>query len=404
MRQELLQEAVSRFHTPLYVYDLDQLYTGVQTIREVLNDKADLCYAMKANTFLTRQMSALADRVEVCSMGEFRICKELEIPPEKILISGVLKKKNELSEILDVYQGDGCYTVESEQQYRYLGEWSSCHKTSIHIFIRLSSGNQFGVDKQSVLRMIRGKKQYPYLVIQGIHYFSGTQKHIKQCVKELQMLDDFLVDLEKRTKIIIPELECGPGLSVSYFKGQEDTRICDLKNIIATAQQMKWGGKLVLEMGRALAADCGCYLTRVEECKCENQKNYAITDGGMHQMHYDGQIRGMYQPNIRLLPEREDTEESWTVCGSLCTVNDVLVQDLKGKALQTGDILVFEKTGAYSAMEGMALFLSHELPAVVTYRETRGWEKVRREQETYGYNMERKVKNGRVIRNIKWNG
>lgn len=29
-----------------------------------------------------------------------------------------------------------------------------------------------------------------------------------------------------------------------------------------------------------------------------------------------------------------------------------------------GDYLVFENTGAYSVMEGMALFLSHELPAV----------------------------------------
>ncbi|MBP5164823.1 MAG: diaminopimelate decarboxylase, partial [Lachnospiraceae bacterium] len=32
--------------------------------------------------------------------------------------------------------------------------------------------------------------------------------------------------------------------------------------------------------------------------------------------------------------------------------------------IRIGDRLIFQKTGAYSADEGMALFLSHELPAV----------------------------------------
>lgn len=403
MRQEMLQEAVSRFQTPLYVYDLDRLYAVVSKIRQVMGEKTGLCYAMKANPFLTRQMAARADRVEVCSMGEFRICKELEIPPEKLLISGVLKKKTELFEILEYYQENCFYTVESEQQFHYLGEWSIQAKRPIRIFLRFSSGNQFGVDKQSLLRMIRGKKQYPYLVIQGLHYFSGTQKQIKKSVQELQMLDQILQEIAERTKIEIPELEYGPGLSVSYFEEQKDTRIYDLKTIIETVQHMNWKGKLVLEMGRAIAADCGSYLTRVEELKYGKQRNYAITDGGIHQLHYDGQIRGMYQPLIQFLPEREGAEDVWTVCGSLCTVNDILVQNLKIKDLHRGDVLVFGKTGAYSAMEGMALFLSHEFPAVITYQEKRGWEQVRQMQQTYEYNMERKMKDGRIIRNIEWN-
>ena len=403
MRQEMLQEAVSRFQTPLYVYDLDRLYAVVSKIRQVMGEKTGLCYAMKANPFLTRQMAAKADRVEVCSMGEFRICKELGISPEKLLISGVLKKKTELFEILEYYQENCFYTVESEQQFRYLGEWSTQAKRPIRIFLRFSSENQFGVDKQSILRMIRGKKQYPYLVIQGLHYFSGTQKHIKKSVQELQMLDQILLEIAERTKIEIPELEYGPGLPVSYFEGQKDTRICDLKTIIETVQHMNWKGKLVLEMGRAIAADCGSYLTRVEELKYGEQRNYAITDGGIHQLHYDGQIRGMYQPPIQFLPEREGAEDVWTVCGSLCTVNDILVQNLKIKDLHMGDVLVFGKTGAYSAMEGMALFLSHEFPAVVTYQKERGWEQVRQMQQTYEYNMERKMKDGRIIRNIEWN-
>ena len=38
-------------------------------------------------------MAAMTDRIEVCSMGEFRICQEAQIPVQKLVISGVLKKK-----------------------------------------------------------------------------------------------------------------------------------------------------------------------------------------------------------------------------------------------------------------------------------------------------------------------
>ena len=38
-------------------------------------------------------------------------------------------------------------------------------------------------------------------------------------------------------------------------------------------------------------------------------------------------------------------------------------------------------------MEGMALFLSHELPGVVLYDEENGWKVARERQETFELNM-----------------
>lgn len=68
-------------------------------------------------------------------------------------------------------------------------------------------------------------------------------------------------------------------------------------------------------------------------------------------------------------------------------MNDVLCNEITLKGLEKGAILVFERTGAYSAMEGMALFLSHELPGVVLYSEEEGWIQARVQQETYKLNM-----------------
>ena len=162
---------------------------------------------------------------------------------------------------------------------------------------------------------------------------------------------------------------------------------------------MQWKGHVTVELGRALAALCGYYLTKVEDTKTSDGIHYCIVDGGCHQLNYDGQIKGMYEPYVKVLPkevsvkdaevsENKNTEEkTWKVCGSLCTLNDVLCNEITLEGLEKGAILVFERTGAYSAMEGMALFLSHELPGVVLYSEEEGWIQARVQQETYELNM-----------------
>ena len=62
--------------------------------------------------------------------------------------------------------------------------------------------------------------------------------------------------------------------------------------------------------------------------------------------------------------EKTQKKEEWTICGSLCTANDILVKQYPLSEVKIGDVLLFERTGAYSMSEGMALFLSRELPAV----------------------------------------
>lgn len=100
MREELLQEAFRKYGTPLYVFDLDLLKEQTDRIRAGFGTDISLCYAMKANPFLTGYMAQWADRIEVCSMGEFRICRRLQVPSEKLFISGVMKKRDDIREIL----------------------------------------------------------------------------------------------------------------------------------------------------------------------------------------------------------------------------------------------------------------------------------------------------------------
>lgn len=391
MTPEMLKKTAEQFQTPAYLFDLDVLAEHVTQMKERLYGKAHLCFAIKANPFLTKRMSKMVDRLEVCSMGEYHICKELEIPPEKILISGVMKKECELMEILDNYQERSFYTAESLNQYQLLEKWSLQHQKIISVYLRLTSGNQFGMDLETIQTIIRKRKSAPYMNILGIHFFSGTQKKsMDKIEKELKMLNEICLDLRTQENFVVEELEYGPGLAAYYFDGQEDKSSLNVDELAEILARLKPTAKITLEMGRALSSVCGYYMTRIMDVKENDGKRYCIVDGGNHQINYDGQIRGMYRPNIQIFPEKEEsTELEWTICGALCTVNDILVQKLPVANLEVGDLLCFERTGAYSMTEGMSLFLSHNLPQIVMYCEKEGWKQVRTGIATYQWNMER---------------
>ncbi|MCM1308825.1 MAG: hypothetical protein NC223_09540, partial [Butyrivibrio sp.] len=147
--------------------------------------------------------------------------------------------------------------------------------------------------------------------------------------------------------------------------------------------------KINVELGRFTAAECGCYATSVVDVKTTRGHNYCIADGGIHQLSYYGQLMGMKKPHMRLVQDGAGSageEMSWCVFGSLCTVNDVLLKDVKLPRLREGDCFIFENCGAYSVTEGMSLFLSRELPQIVFYSKEKGFKSVRGLTPTYGIN------------------
>ena len=195
MDRQSLERGIIRYGTPSYFFDMDLLTENFQAFREILGARAGLCFAMKANPFLAEQMAEMADRLEVCSPGEFKICRELQITPEKLFLSGVLKKKEEVYEMLEYTKGQSAFTVESPQQFQYLVDWCEESRQTVPVYLRLTSGNQFGMDWQTLLSIVELRKGCPYVQIKGIHFFSGTQKKGTAKIRE-EIL--FLRNAEKR--------------------------------------------------------------------------------------------------------------------------------------------------------------------------------------------------------------
>lgn len=382
MDVNFVNKITEEFGTPTYVYDIRELKRRVRHIRNKLPNRLKICYAVKANTFLIKELENEVDRFEVCSPGEYEICKADKVNEKMILISGINKRKEEIEHVING-SNVRMFSIESMEQFELLKE----RKENIQLLLRLTSGNQFGINQSDIKEIISKVTNYPNIEIIGIQYFSGTQKtSIKVLTRELEKLDEFLKELREKYSFDAKELEFGTGFPVAYFENKEFDEETFFEEFSKIIDKLDYKGTIILEIGRSIVASCGTYITKIIDQKINKDQRYAIVDGGMNHIVYYGQSMAMKVPHMKIYPDRENSgQEKWNICGSLCTINDILIKQLDAK-LEIGDLLEFENTGAYCSTEGISLFLSRDLPKVVKIKEDNSLELVRDTVNTYQFN------------------
>lgn len=360
--------------TPSYYFDTDIFEKRVDFVKGQFPD-IPLTFSIKANPFLLNRLPRNLSHVEVCSPGELKICKAYGIPGSRIIYSGVNKESEDIVEAIKY----GADIITAESLLHAALEQNAAQKVGKRqkVILRLTSGNQFGMSESDILSILANRADYPNLDIYGIHYYSGTQKKKRQIEKDFEKLDAALTRFKEETGFEPALVEMGPGFPVDYFAPpyEETDRAVLEENkdtILAFARKYPLG----IEMGRYLAAPCGTYASKVMDVKNNSDTNYIICDGGIHHLKYHGQTMAMQIPEMEVLNHSEKSER-YCVCGSLCTVADVLVREVELPAVLRNDVLLFHRCGAYSVTEGSALFLSRKMPEVYLYNEASGLEKMR---------------------------
>ncbi|MFQ9705176.1 MAG: hypothetical protein ACLR0U_31600 [Enterocloster clostridioformis] len=145
MDNNILQEAARTYNTPCYIFDLDAFISRIRRMEQLLGKQVNIYYAMKANPFLTAAAARAAGGLEVCSPGVCTaaapVCR-----PKKIVLSGVNKEKPIRWVMAE--QGAGTYTAESLNQLSLLETCAAAAgRTGVRVLVRLTSGNQFGMDE-----------------------------------------------------------------------------------------------------------------------------------------------------------------------------------------------------------------------------------------------------------------
>lgn len=398
-----LKEIAIKCGTPSYIFDTDELCARIDAMQQILGCGVTVCYAMKANPFLISVLDKKLDKFEVCSPGEFAICEKEGIDRSKIVLSGVNKEKKDILYTMKT-GAVGIYTVESLNQLELINSCAVECGIKVKVLIRVTSGNQFGINERQVYEIADRKDELKGIIIEGIQCYSGTQKKkLSQIEAEVVWLQAIAHTCEAEHGVKLKEIEYGPGLSVDYFVTDKcdamNTDFDELKEFAAMIKEMSEKFNVTLEMGRYIAATCGVLISRIADMKMNDTTRYAIIDSGINHINYYGQAMAMKKPRCEFIP-MEYTEEfadgvdhdvevysqgvqPYNICGSLCTVGDVIVKNLELKDAKIGDMIAFYNIGAYSVTEGIYLFLSRRMPAIVMYSTKNGYRVIRKSVETF---------------------
>lgn len=377
MDNKTLWALAERYGTPLYIFDADEFAARLRMVKTALGEKIRLCYSMKANPFLLACLPSELEALEVCSPGELTVCENAGVDLSHIIFSGVNKTRDCVDRAIE--DGVEVFTVESYLHLDNIEAAAAAAGKQADVLMRLTSDNQFGMDEEELVRAAAERERWPHVRMVGLHYFSGTLKKRPTLIgRELARMEALAERLERECSLHIERMEYGPGLWIDYFGDDPDgSERALLDEAAPLLRDMAERYALTVEMGRFYSASCGWYVTRVMDKKTNCGFHYAIVDGGLHQMNYDGQMKGTAVPPITNLMETQGGVEDWCLCGSLCTPNDVLVRAVSMPEPALGDMLAFGRTGAYSINEGFAFLLSRDLPAVVIYSEQKGARLVR---------------------------
>lgn len=398
-----LKEIAIKCGTPSYIFDTDELCARIDAMQQILGCGVTVCYAMKANPFLISVLDKKLDKFEVCSPGEFAICEKEGINREKIVLSGVNKEKKDILYTMKT-GAVGIYTVESLNQLELINSCAVECGIKVKVLIRVTSGNQFGINERQVYEIADRKDELKGIIIEGIQCYSGTQKKkLSQIEAEVVWLQAIAHTCEAEHGVELKEIEYGPGLSVDYFVTDKcdamNTDFDELKEFAVMIKEMSEKFNVTLEMGRYIAATCGILISRIADMKMNDTTRYAIIDSGINHINYYGQAMAMKKPRCEFIP-MEYTEgfadgvdhevevysqgvQPYNICGSLCTVGDVIVKNLELKDAKIGDMIAFYNIGAYSVTEGIYLFLSRRMPAIVMYSKKNGYRVIRKPIETF---------------------
>ncbi|MHB8062510.1 MAG: type III PLP-dependent enzyme [Ruminiclostridium sp.] len=387
MEDTMLSTIVEKYQTPIYVYDGDKIALQYRMLKNALPHGVEIFYSMKANPLLgiCQLLRKLGSRIEIASSGELYTALEAGFSPSKIIFTSPGKTCEELEYAIetDIF----CINIESVEEAQIINRIAVEKSKQVNISIRINpdfniAGSsikmagvpaQFGIDQIQLNSAFDILKTLPGINIIGIHVYTGTQllsaQNIIFCMEQILAL---ALEVSEKYQFKLLFLDLGGGFGVPYFKGEA---FLDLELLKEGLVQI-WDSfkhrlsqtQIAVESGRFLMAESGLYLTKVLYKKACKGNLYVICDGGSNQ-HASSAFLGRHIRNnfpMHVL-NKSTNEEEVNVVGPLCTPTDIIGQKVILPEVNSGDIIVIEKSGAYGITQSPAMFLSHPLPTEVAY-------------------------------------
>ena len=357
--------ALAREHgTPLFVYSKATMLDALAAYqRGFAGRKAQICYAMKANSSLgVLQVFAEAGcGFDIVSGGELDRVLAAGGDAHKVIFSGVGKTRAEMHKALQA--GIGCFNVESEAELEVLSEVALSLGQRAPVSIRVNpnvdpkthpyistglKGNKFGVAHERTLQTYQRAAALPGLKVVGIDCHIGSQ--ITDTTPYLDAMDRVLdlVDTVEAAGIPIHHIDFGGGLGIDYNGDTPPAADALWAQLLAKLDARGYGQRqLMIEPGRSLVGNAGVCLTEVLYLKPGELKNFCIIDAAMNELPRPAMYEAFHQI-VPLAPRDTATTSTsvYDVVGPVCESGDWIGRD-RALAVQPGDLLAVLSAGAY---------------------------------------------------------
>ena len=357
-----VKQLAEEFGTPLYIYSRATLERHWHAFDSALGEHPHLiCYAVKANSNIgiLNVMAKLGSGFDIVSQGELERVLAAGGEASKVVFSGVAKSRAEIMRALEV--GIRCFNVESVAELHHInqiaGEMGKIAPISLrvnpdvdaHTHPYISTGlkeNKFGVSVDEAREVYKLAATLPHVKITGMDCHIGSQ------LTELQPFLDAtdrlirLIEQLKEDGITLKHLDLGGGLGVTHTD-ETPPHPSDYAAALLNKLKNYKDLEIILEPGRAIAANAGILVAKVQYLKSNESRNFAITDTGMNDM-----IRpALYEAYMNIIEidrtlGREKT--IYDVVGPVCETSDFLGKQ-RELAIAEGDYIAQRSAGAYGA-------------------------------------------------------
>lgn len=354
-----LSVIADQYGTPCYVYSKATLERHWHAFDRALGQQPHrICYAVKANSNLAvlNCLAQLGSGFDIVSVGELERVLAAGGRADRVVFSGVGKQSHEIRRALEM--GIFCFNVESIAELDRIEIIAAEMACTAPISLRvnpdvdpathpyISTGlkeNKFGIDFSDIPELTQRIQQHGHLNLVGLDCHIGSQ---------LTDMSPFLAALDRLMKLIktlkdqgiaIRHLNLGGGLGVRYDQENPPEPQAYSAAILERLNNPQL--EIILEPGRAIAANAGVLLTTVEYLKPTPHKHFAIVDAAMNDL-----LRpALYQAWQAIIPVNQRSNAApqlYDIVGPVCETGDFLGK-ARELALSPGDRLAIRSAGAY---------------------------------------------------------
>jgi diaminopimelate decarboxylase len=354
-----LRVIAEQFGTPCYVYSRATLERHWHAFDEAFGNHPHLvCFAVKANSNLgiLNALARLGAGFDIVSVGELERVLAAGGDPGKVVFSGVGKQAHEMRRALQV--GIRCFNVESAPELQRLNKIAGSLGVRAPVAVRvnpdvdagthpyISTGlkeNKFGVAIDESLSLYRRAAELPHIEVSGVDCHIGSQ--LTQLAPFLDALDRVLALVARLSAegIGIDHLDLGGGLGVRY---RDETPPAPAEYAGALLQRLQAAPhEIFIEPGRAIAANAGVLLTRVEYLKHSEAKDFAVIDAAMNDLIRPALYQA-WQAIVSVDERPTGTAGVYDLVGPICETGDFLGKQ-RALTLAEGSLLAVRSSGAY---------------------------------------------------------